>query len=664
MELKLGYQMWKRHQKSFNYLGPNKNKYKQGPIKDLVRPNIDVFFYNPPKNLPNPIKNLRLKGYIEPEKVFAKLALSNPSVFCKYIFNLDIFPFQHVVLKYLLTKSFVAMVATRGYSKSLLYAIYAAMKAIIDDGSNIIIAGASFRQSKTVMEYIEKIYYLSPIFREICNYQGVLHASDTQSLRIGNSTIKAIPLTGDTIRGLRANTILVDEVASVSNEILNVVIRGFAAVSLNPYENVMYHIKKERGIQIEDNIKPNQFIVSGTADYQFNHFYKIFSTYKQIIEEKMSGKISTEDLNMDDVDYKKFCIIQVPYTAMPKGYLDADQITNAMATTSKEQFDREWKAIFPGGTEGFYPMTDIENCTAGNTLITGTGKHMKDEHGKVLINPRYDIELHSDGSSEYVMGIDPARSNDNFAIVVYKLDRPKYKLVYANSWHRTDWTKSTFALRDIINVFKPVRIGIDAGGGGMTIKDNLCSPIFLRTNEQQIYLWNDEAEKEYKGLHILELVQFSNYQWCNESHFSLQGDLYHRRIMFPCGTAPSRVISGSKDDRDPERILDEICKTKLELNNIVLTQTHTGLNHFDVPNASEKKDKSIPKIRKDRFSALLIGAYIARSYIGNDPIAQNMDPPPEGDKVSNLVGGPDSSEGFEDMTDYFNTIDTNVYTEF
>ncbi len=625
---------------------------------ELIRPNADVFLYDIPKNLRNPIEEIKLKGEFQPERIFAKLAIENPSIFAKYILNVELLGFQHVILKYMMTKPFLAIVMSRGGSKTFLYAIYAIMKAVIDQGSNIIIVGSAFRQAKNVFEYIEKIFFNAPLFREICNYQGVIHGSDNFFMRIGDSTIKGIPLTGDTIRGLRANVILVDEVASVSPEILNVVIRGFAAVSSDPYNQVIYNIKKEKGMHVENIFKPNQFIVSGTADYQFNHFYKLFSTYKKIIEEKLEGDIDTEELKMEEVDYRKFCIFQVPYTAFPKGYLSQDIITQAAATTSKEQFDREWNAIFPGGNEGFYPMSDIENCTAGNHLLDGKGHHVKDEHGRVQINPKYDIELVSDGKSRYVIGVDPARTSDNFAIAIFKLEPPNYKLVYINSWSRKDWTKSTFDLRDIINAFNPTRIGVDAGGGGTTIKDNLCSPIYLREGEQQIWLWDDEKEKEYKGLHILELVQFSNYNWKNEAHFTLQNDLYHRRIMFPCGTSPSRIISGSQNYKDPERILDEICKSKIEMNTITLSQTPTGLNSFDVP---ESKDKNIKiRMRKDRFSAIVIGAYIARNCIGNSPINISKDAPPEGDKVSNLVGGPDNEE-LQDISEYF---DINVYTEF
>lgn len=606
------------------------NKKKEIIVKDILEQSYPI---NLPKQIKNPIALEMLKGAPSIDVAFAKVILKNPSIFCKYILNFPILPFQHIILKKMFTKPFMIMVCCRGFGKSQLYAIYAIMKSIIDQGSRIIIVGSGFRQSKEVFDRMELIYNNAPLFRELCGYnnaQVFRHNSDQFSMRIGSSVVKAIPLTDNTIRGLRANTILVDEVASVAEETLNVVIRGFAAVPLNPYENVMYHYKKEKGIEAFDTSKPNQFIVAGTADYQFNHFYKLYSNYKKIIEKKLTkGSEELEDYPIEDINYKKYCIIQVPFHALPKGYMEEDMIANAMATMSKEQFDKEYNAIFPGGLDGFFPMKDIEKCTAG--------AKWKDFNNEINIVPIYDVELEGANNAIYVMGVDPARSGDNFAVAVFKIEGLQYKLVYLDSWSKTSWDKSTFELKNIINRFNPKRIGVDNLGGGQTIKDNLASDLYLRPNEKKIWTWNEPEEEKYEGLHLLEMVQFSNATWYSAAHFSLQHDLYHRRIAFPYGTS-SRTLTNNRQESLKEVILDEIFKAKIEMNSIVQTQTATGKNHFDVPELRDKTLKS--KMRKDRFSAILIGAYIARSFIGVNPVSQMPVKAPPGDTVRNLVGPP------------------------
>ena len=65
-------------------------------------------------------------------------------------------------------------------------------------------------------------------------------------MRLGDSWTVAIPMgDGSKIRGLRAHIIIADEFASISPDIYETVVAGFAAVSASPIENVKAEAKKE-----------------------------------------------------------------------------------------------------------------------------------------------------------------------------------------------------------------------------------------------------------------------------------------------------------------------------------------------------------------------------------------------------------------------------------
>ena len=84
--------------------------------------------------------------------------MRNPDNFswtCKHLLNIDLLPFQVVILKELWTKTFPMLVATRGGGKSWILALYALLRALLCQGSKIIIVGAAFRQSKLLFEYME-----------------------------------------------------------------------------------------------------------------------------------------------------------------------------------------------------------------------------------------------------------------------------------------------------------------------------------------------------------------------------------------------------------------------------------------------------------------------------------------------------------------------------
>jgi hypothetical protein len=104
---------------------------------------------------------------------------------------------------------------------------------------------------------------------------------------------------GSKIRGLRAHIIIADEFASISPDIYETVVSGFAAVSATPIQNVKEEAKKtamiEAGVWNTDldalNTKMgNQAIISGTADYSFKHFAKYWRRYKTIIESRGDKK--------------------------------------------------------------------------------------------------------------------------------------------------------------------------------------------------------------------------------------------------------------------------------------------------------------------------------------------------------------------------------------
>ena len=67
--------------------------------------------------------------------------------FCKYILNIDILPFQAVILNQLWHKRFPMLLASRGLSKSFTLAIYIICRAVLHQGCSISVTGASLRQS-------------------------------------------------------------------------------------------------------------------------------------------------------------------------------------------------------------------------------------------------------------------------------------------------------------------------------------------------------------------------------------------------------------------------------------------------------------------------------------------------------------------------------------
>lgn len=412
---------------------------------------------------------------------------------------------------------------------------------------------------------------------------------------------------------LNHNThIITDEFASISPEVFQVVVRGFASVSSNPIEAAKQtHIERkaiEAGVMDESErsaAKSNQIVYSGTANYQFNHFYKLWRTHRAIIVNRIRG--NSEEVNRrlelsDDeklskgyLDYRDYAIIQIPYNGLPESYMDEKQIAQARVTMPRALFEMEYECKFPTDSDGFYKRSVINKATPGHEGAPGVA---------------FGVETKGQPGFEYVMGIDPARKTDNFAISILKLiGNNKYKNVYCYSMNQKSWPKAVRKVRNLLKDFNIVRVAVDAGGGGTTVEDLLQDPSFTEPGEELIWRIDEKEHRAYSGRHILEMVNFTS-SWIAEANYGMASDIEHNRLLFPYR---SLDVVSPKSDTTEEEIWDEIEEQINETCMIIVTPTKTGVQHFDIPELPASQQSTLKTYqRKDRYSALLLACYAAR----------------------------------------------------
>lgn len=576
---------------------------------------------------------------------------------------LELLPFQMVMLDMLWKKKFPMILACRGAGKTFMMAVYCILRAILVPGSRIVICGAGFRQAKLVFKYIDTLYKASPIIQECCNKRPT-YASDEAYLDIGLSRISAIPIgDGEKVRGMRATVLILDEFASIPEEIYEVVLAPFAAVHANPARRVQItkfaaRVKSLGGSQrLVDAIMNsldfgNQIVISGTASYQTNHFYKRYRIYqmfiktqgdrsklKRAIEEQSlatTGKVKKVD--PADVDkmtrtWRQYAIFQLPFQGMPDGFLDEDVIRSNRASFSPTRFAMEYEARFPEDSDGFIKRSWIEMATP------------RQKEGDDPVN----IELYGDPRATYVMGIDPARHNDNIAAVVLKVTSRGYELVYVSAWNRTAYKESARRIREICKRFDIQYIAMDKGGGGDSILDWLHQK--QEGVEQDEYLWpikeqlEEKADLSAPGRKIVELVNFSSATV--EMAHGLEANIRNQYLLFPYKGDDELVrqqytrhfqleraltrdeIEALNDDlwgEDTEEVKDEgqrhigafeeINETTNEVCAIVRDVTPGGVERFVLPNLVDQPE-GLDMRRRDRFSALMLANYAAKVHMGH-----------------------------------------------
>ena len=568
---------------------------------------------------------------------------------CKLLFNLELHPIQIAVLQEIWNRPFPMLIGSRGFSKSFTLALYAILKCSFYPGTKIVIVGAAFRQSKIIFEYMENMWKNSPILRSIFsgNEDGPRRDVDRCTIRLGDSWTIAIPLgTGDKIRGLRAHIILADEFSSISPNIYETVVSGFAAVSASPIQNVKSEAKRDAMIQagvwneeLDDLTQKmgNQAVISGTADYDFKHFAQYWKRYKGIIESRGDER-KLKELFKGEVplnfNWKDYSIIRIPYELIPKGFMDDKQVSRAKATIHAGIYNMEYAACFVKDSEGFFRRSLIESCVVSNNQILIDNTPIM-----------FDATIKGDPEKRYVYGIDPASEQDNFSIVVLESHPTHSRIVYCWTTNRANFkerqktgliTEHDFygfcarKIRNLMKTFPPIKIGMDAQGGGVAIEESLHDPNRMESGEQLIWpIIEENRQKDtdsQAGYHILELVQFAKAEWTSQANHGLRKDLEDKTLLFPRFDSLTLGLAMEQEGKD---ILDadisplydslsecilEIEELKNELTTIIMTQTSNSANardRWDTPETKLNHGKK-GRLRKDRYSSLVIANMLAR----------------------------------------------------
>ena len=435
-------------------------------------------------------------------------------------------------------------------------------------------SGFISHNSKMIFAEIEKLYAQSSIFREACD-KPPIRGTDSCYVKfksVGGSApsyIEAVPLGNDggKIRGSRFYLIVVDELAQVPSQTLDMVIKPMAATSLAPMERVRRLEQQNKlislGLATEEDFEKeavNKMIMTSSGFYKFNHMWTRMQDYW--------NQINKAEAEGSDVRY---AVWQVPYWDLPPGFLDSNNIESAKRTMSAHEFSMEYEAAMVSDSEGFFKASIIENCT---------------------INSGHNMEVVGDKQSQYVVGVDPNQGGKaSTGVVIIKIGTVN-RIVNVLELKGKTTQELAGAIQEICDNYNVARIFMDRFGGGKAICDLLeegyggVEPIIDRNNIEHI---------SHKGRHILDMIQF-NPAWIADANFTTKAMLESKDLLFP------EYDIASLSDTDSIKY-ESVAILKSQMLSIIVTQTSTGLLHFDTPSKNQNKDL---------YSALILAAHGAK----------------------------------------------------
>jgi hypothetical protein len=491
-----------------------------------------------------------------------------PEIAARDLLNIKLADVQKVVLRSMWDKNYVMAIMCRGSGKTFINAVFACLKCLLYPGYRVGLLAPTFRQSKFMFDECTRLWQRSPILQSATTRKPT-HQSDNcyiQFKAVGGkvgSLIQAVPLgDGSKIRGSRFFSIICDEFPHIPEDIFNMVIRPMAATVADPMENVERIVRQKellkRGLITEQEIAEgqaaNQIIITSSGYFTFNHMYALYCVYR---DEMRGGN-------------EKYAIFRVPYKLLPEGFLDKDNIESAKKEMSSLEFQMEYEAAFIPDTDGFYKASLIEAAKSREFTTRVAG-----EPGK-----------------SYILGIDPARTEDSFAIAVAELGRPA-KIVHALELQKQPFPRMTELIENLCDAFNITKIYMDSQGGGHTIKDILAENNQAHSGGP-ILDPEDEVHQLKSGRFLLKMCNFGT-DFIADSNFCCLRLLEHKDLLFPA------VPSGEETSLAQQESWEVIRTMQQQMQTIVMTETPTGKIHFDVP-----KGGGHGKEKKDLYTAFML----------------------------------------------------------
>jgi hypothetical protein len=573
----------------------------------------------------------RLKDTLEDKEAkitLAKFLRSNIGITTELISGIKLWPYQEVIIKAMLNRNFCLNVWGRGASKSFSAAVFCFLQCIFEPKSKILIAGPTFRTARSIFNSIEKITESKGADLLMQAFGAKSKRNDEYDWSINEGSIKAIPLSGEKIRGFRANVLVLDEFMLLPEDIIKNVLMPFLIVPQDIKERISIREQEDdlisQGAMTEaDRMEfknTSKMIALSSASYTFENLYK---TYKEWCDNIYSKEPTSAT----------YFVSQLSYEALPPEMIDSSITEEAQnGGASHASFLREYCAQFTDGSDSYFSMKKMEECT-------------------LKFEERPHSQIKGDSGKQYILAMDPNMSDspnaDYFAMGILEIDRENKNdtLVhcYAGLGSLNTHIKYFHYLMTSFNIV-------------YIICDNAGADIFFNTYNESQYV-NSESEKikfidfdsDLEGIEYTRMVQKAKSQYNLENkqiavtqvftttfirrgNENLQAAIDYKKIWFASKTvANENFFNEEINKRIPEEIIfvEEnkdwnkldliehqdllVYNTKKQCSLVEFTTSSRGSVNFDLPQHL-KRSNSPNRARKDNYTALMLAKWGSKCY--------------------------------------------------
>ncbi|PIR43274.1 hypothetical protein COV24_03380 [candidate division WWE3 bacterium CG10_big_fil_rev_8_21_14_0_10_32_10] len=547
------------------------------------------------------------------------------------------------------------LLLSRGMMKSTINAVVSILKSILYPSRTQLVLGPQFRQGRMIFEDsgIEKI--LSDTMGMQVHRKGFGNRSCRTPSKIINkgqndvwrvhlkngSQIVTGPIgkKGNSLLGLRANDIRLDEMRDFTKFQVTKVIHPFANVLSDPFsDNEKTH-----------NVIGNTFMYCGTIRYTDDYYY-------EIIDEYMAKMVDDQDLKTygfcPRLQRGKYCVVEFNYEdsfSLQKGIRRPRQYT--VSVVNKLLEENKLKFYFRINIEEiesgkFSDTVSIEDWLAENKnvpiklgskefpylLLQSISDSIEfedhDTPNADLLFPEYLNEMRGFIKSKdfsaplepllscrlpTVMGVDVATESDKFGITIIRPGTTQGNMfdniVYAFAKSHMSYSDMLNKILTCIEIFNVVLFHMDKRGGGTALRDMLREPEsnnFVPIVDKV----NDEKAKNIpNGRDMLRLVNASaEYNTVTVS--KVKAMMQSKKLYMP------RMVSIHPNE-ELNTVYSDLLALRGQFGKIKSRPVGGGWRKYYVPD-HKSTDESLEKGYKDLFSSTMYAVDALLSYCGKN----------------------------------------------
>lgn len=468
----------------------------------------------------------KLKRYLEDAESI-KFLRRNPVIACELLLGIKLTDSQKIMLIEAWNKPYVVFNCSRNFGKSFLIAVIVMLKALLYEDQRIYIvsnSGSQAQETFTKMEDIAKANISSIDFLDLTtgrmidifvnelvkgsNSDGFIHDKSSFKVTLYNGsriyTLNSIP---NNVRGKRATMLCIDESCFCSDEFITAVLPFLTQDSdFKTSTNKNFNMKTKR------KAIPNQVIYASSAGDVDSKHAKVYREY------------SLRMIAGDD----RYFVADMPCDIPLQPYIDG---VPSKPYLTQETIDAEMRVNPSKAMREYY--NKFQNDSSEDQMV---------KWAQVRRNETFDLPVMSkdDKYESYILGFDPARTNDNSIVGVmgvYKnqngdyigdvinmvnlIDIGKKKKMQMKSPDQIKYIRSMIldyngSKRDYENILN-LMVDDGSGGGGVSAyadnlledwlgKDGIMHKGFIDPNHK---VYEEEANNYPNASTVLKLVNAS-----------------------------------------------------------------------------------------------------------------------------------------------------------